>query len=196
MRSYECLYIVHPGADSSELERSAEKYTGLITEQGGTISKIEQWGKRKLAYEINKVGDGNFVLLRFAAEPMTIADLEFKMRVDDRIFRYMTSYEIPEGAGRSDELMALTERKERERRGGGGGSRGRGRPGGPGGSGGPGGGGGRGGGGFRDRGPRNDGDEVRRPPADSKSAGDNGGATSTQPAPSRTSGEKSEGGSE
>jgi len=127
LRSYECLFIVHPAADSNELSGSAEKYGEIITGKGGTVHKTDLWGKRKLAYPIEKHSDGNYILLRFEAEPATIAELEFRMRVDDRVLRYMTSYEVPEGAGRSEELMQLTERKERDRRGRGRG-RGRGRP--------------------------------------------------------------------
>jgi small subunit ribosomal protein S6 len=126
LRAYECLYIVHPGADSAELEKSASKFSELITGQGGSVRKADLWGKRQLAYPIQKFTDGSYILLRFDAEPATIAELEFRLRVDDRILRYMTCYEVPEGTGKSDELMQLTERKERDRRGRGrGGPRGR-----------------------------------------------------------------------
>ncbi len=126
MRAYECIYIIHPGADGSELEKSAAKFSELITGQGGTVRKADLWGKRQLAYPIQKFTDGSYVLLRFDAEPATIAELEFRLRVDDRVLRYMTCYEVPEGTGKSDELMQLTERKERDRRGRGrGGPRGR-----------------------------------------------------------------------
>jgi small subunit ribosomal protein S6 len=134
LRAYECLYIIHPGADGSELEKSAAKFSELITGQGGTVRKADVWGKRQLAYPIQKFTDGSYILLRFDAEPATIAELEFRMRVDDRVLRYMTCYEVPEGTGKSEELMQLTERKERDRRGRGrGGPRGRSgpRPGGP-----------------------------------------------------------------
>ena len=149
MRAYECLYIVHPGADSSELEQSAAKFSERVTEQGGEIRKVDQWGKRQLAYPIQKLTDGNYILVRFDAEPDAIAELEFRLRVDDRVLRYMTTYDVPEGTGRNDELMQLTERKDRDRRGGRGRPRGGGRFGG----------GGRAGGGGRfedrdDRGPR------------------------------------------
>ncbi|MCB1162108.1 MAG: 30S ribosomal protein S6 [Candidatus Krumholzibacteriia bacterium] len=131
MRAYECLYIVHPAADSSELEQSAAKFGEIVTGQGGTVRQVDQWGKRQLAYPIQKFTDGNYILMRFDAPATTIAELEFRMRVDDRVLRYMTSYEVPEGAGQNDELMQLTERKERDRRGRGRGPRGRGpRPGG------------------------------------------------------------------
>lgn len=135
MRAYECLYIVHPGADNAELESSAAKFGELITGKGGAVRKTEVWGKRQLAYPIQKFSDGSYILLRFDAEPATIAELEFRLRVDDRVLRYMTCYEVPEGTGRSDELMQLTERKERERRGRGRGPRGRGPRPGPGGRG-------------------------------------------------------------
>jgi len=117
LRAYECLYIIHPGADSTELEQSVAKFSELIVGQGGTVRQVDQWGKRQLAYPIQKLTDGNYILMRFEAPPATIAELEFRMRVDDRVLRYMTSYEVAEGAGRSDELMQLTERKERDRRG-------------------------------------------------------------------------------
>ncbi|MBM4117859.1 30S ribosomal protein S6 [bacterium] len=131
LRAYECLYIVHPGADGAELEKSAAKFSELITGKGGAVRKTDVWGKRQLAYPIQKFTDGSYILLRFDAEPATIAELEFRLRVDDRVLRYMTCYEVPEGTGRSEELMQLTERKERDRRGRGRGPRGRGpRPGG------------------------------------------------------------------
>jgi small subunit ribosomal protein S6 len=150
LRAYECLYIVHPAADSSELEQSVAKYGEIVTGQGGEVRQVDQWGKRQLAYPIQKFTDGNYILMRFDAPAATIAELEFRMRVDDRVLRYMTSYEVAEGAGRSDELMQLTERKERERRGRGRGPRGRGpRPGGR---------------GPREDGPRHSRDDAPRPP--------------------------------
>jgi small subunit ribosomal protein S6 len=124
LRAYECLYILHPASDANEQTRSSEKYSDLIKGMGGEVHKVDIWGKRKLAYPIEEHGDGCFVLLRFQAKPESIQDMEFRMRVDDRVLRYVTCYEVPEGAGQSDELMQLTERKERERRGRG---RGRGR---------------------------------------------------------------------
>jgi small subunit ribosomal protein S6 len=146
LRAYECLYIVHPGADAVELDGSTKKYTEIIEGKGGSVRKADIWGRRQLGYPIKNISDGNYVLLRFDAPPEAIADLEFRMRVDDRILRYMTAYEIAEGAGMSDELMALTERKERDRRGRG---RGRGRGG--------------GGGGGRFEGRRHEGDAPRGP---------------------------------
>ena len=184
MRAYECLYIIHPGADTSELEQTVSKYSEVVTERGGEIRKVDQWGKRQLAYPIQKLTDGNYILMRFDAEPTTIEELEFRMRVDDRVLRYMTSYDVPEGTGVSDELMQLTERKERGPRGRGRGGRGGGRFGGRGGG---------GGGRFGDRddrddrGPRPDRDDRgprdrdARPagdaPADTKPAADQGGQT-------------------
>ncbi|MBN2171900.1 MAG: 30S ribosomal protein S6 [Candidatus Krumholzibacteriota bacterium] len=124
MRSYECLYIVHPAADTAELNSSAQKYSETIQGKGGTLKQADIWGKRALAFPINHHTDGSYILLRFDAEPEAVTELQWRLRVDDRVLRHMVSYEIPEGAGRSDELMVLTEKKDRDRRGRG---RGRGR---------------------------------------------------------------------
>jgi small subunit ribosomal protein S6 len=120
LKAYECLYIVHPAAQEAELKGSSEKYGKIITDNEGTLNKAEILGKRQLAYRINNVREGSYILLRFEGENKTLDELEHNMRVDDRIFRYMVTYEIPEGVGRSDELMVLTEKKDRPRRGGGG----------------------------------------------------------------------------
>ncbi len=120
MKAYECLYIVHPAAQEAELKGSSEKYGKIITDNEGTLNKAEILGKRQLAYRINNVREGSYILLRFEGVNNTLNELEHNMRVDDRIFRYMVTYEIPEGVGRSDELMVLTEKKDRPRRGGGG----------------------------------------------------------------------------
>jgi len=124
LRSYECLYIVHPAADTAELNSSAQKYGETIQGKGGALKQADIWGKRALAFPINHHTDGSYILLRFDAEPEAVTELQWRMRVDDRVLRHMVSYEIPEGAGRSDELMVLTEKKDRDRRGRG---RGRGR---------------------------------------------------------------------
>ena len=118
LKAYECLYLVHPAAQEVELQASAEKYGKIIADNGGAVSKTDIWGKRQLAYRINKENEANYILLRFEGVNDTLAELEHNLRVDDRVFRHMVTYEVPEGTGRSEKLMAITERKERPRRGG------------------------------------------------------------------------------
>jgi len=123
LKAYECLYIVNPAAQEAELKESSEKFGKIIADNGGTLSKGEVLGKRRLAYRVNKMTEGNYILLRFEGGNDALKELEHNLRVDDRVFRYMVTYEIPEGVGYNDELMVLTEKKDRPRRGGGGGRR-------------------------------------------------------------------------
>lgn len=89
-RQYEVVFIVDPGADDEEVSRLTESHKQIITDQGGTITKEESWGKRPLAYEILHHTDGNFVLLEIEGSGREIAELERRMRVNDRIIRYLT----------------------------------------------------------------------------------------------------------
>lgn len=117
MKAYECLYILHPAAAEPELKQSADKYGKIITEQGGTLNKTDIWGKRELAYRIRNLTSGNYILLRFEGDNNVLDHLSHGFRVDDRVFRNMITYEIPEGTGYNDEIMVLSEKKERPRRG-------------------------------------------------------------------------------
>lgn len=119
MRSYECLYIVHPAADTTELDQSVADYSELIEKNGGTVSKADIWGKRQLAYPINHLHEGNYILLRFEGNEDVLKTMEQSMRIKERVLRHMITYEIPEGAGYNDELMVLTEKKPRPPRRGG-----------------------------------------------------------------------------
>lgn len=118
LKAYECLYLVHPAAQEVELQASVEKFGKIIADNGGSVKKSDIWGKRQLAYRIQKESEANYILLRFEGINETLTELEHNLRVDDRIFRYMVTYEVAEGVGRSEKLMAITERKERPRRGG------------------------------------------------------------------------------
>lgn len=89
-RQYEVVFIVDPGADDDEVSRLTETHKQIVTDQGGTITREESWGKRPLAYEILHHTDGNFVLLEIEGSGREIAELERRMRVNDRIIRYLT----------------------------------------------------------------------------------------------------------
>ena len=89
-RIYEIVFIVDPGADDAEVMKLSEAVQKIITDQGGTITKIDMWGRRQLAYEINHQKEGSYVLLEVEGSGAEIAELERRMRVNDRILRYMT----------------------------------------------------------------------------------------------------------
>ncbi len=89
-RIYEIVFIVDPGADDGEVMKLSEAVQKIITDQGGSITKIDMWGRRQLAYQINHQKEGSYVLLEVEGSGAEIAELERRMRVNDRILRYMT----------------------------------------------------------------------------------------------------------
>ncbi len=89
MREYEALYIVKTNYDEEQYAQFVEKYNALIQNNGGEIIKVEPWGKRRLAYEIDKLREGYYVLVRFNAEADLPAELERNFKIADEIMRYL-----------------------------------------------------------------------------------------------------------
>jgi small subunit ribosomal protein S6 len=113
-RQYEVVFIVDPGADDAEVSRLTENHKQIVTDQGGTITKEESWGKRPLAYEILHHTDGNFVLLEIEGTGREIAELERRMRVNDRIIRYLT-VRVDEDRRRAEKFKQRRARKAEKR---------------------------------------------------------------------------------
>jgi len=90
MRSYETMFIVHPEVVGDDFKALVEKFQGVITESGGEIVKVDEWGSRTLAYPIQKLNKGTYVILYFQADPQVIAELERRMRLDDKVLRFNT----------------------------------------------------------------------------------------------------------
>jgi len=88
-RQYEVVFIVDPTADD-EVSKLSENFAQIVTDQGGAVTKNEVLGKRQLAYEILHPKDGTFVLLEIEGSGKEIAELERRMRVNDRVLRYIT----------------------------------------------------------------------------------------------------------
>jgi small subunit ribosomal protein S6 len=89
-RQYEVIFIVDPSVEDDEVTRLTENLKQIATDQGGTVVKAENMGRRPLAYEILHKADGTFVLLEIEGSGKEIAELERRMRVNDRILRYLT----------------------------------------------------------------------------------------------------------
>ena len=90
MRNYESLYIIHPDVVGDELTAKVEKFQTVLTDQAAEIHKLDNWGVRKLAYPIRKVERGNYVQTLFCAEPEVIAEFERRLRLDEKILRFLT----------------------------------------------------------------------------------------------------------
>ena len=113
-RTYEIVFIIDPGAEEAEVMRMTEAVQKIITDQGGSITKTEMMGRRQLAYEINHRREGVYVLLEVEGSGAEIAELERRMRVNDRILRYMT-IRVDEDRRRAQKLKDRRVRKAERR---------------------------------------------------------------------------------
>lgn len=92
MRTYELMFIVDPRVADDEVASLTEDVKGLLTAKGGQVIREEQWGRRKLAYEIDKLKEGKYVLLYLSGEDgeLPISEVELRMRQNDKVLRYLT----------------------------------------------------------------------------------------------------------
>lgn len=115
-RQYEVVFIVDPTADEDEVTRLTDSFKQIVTDQGGVITRSESMGRRQLAYEILHKTDGNFWLLEIEGSGREIAELERRMRVNDRIIRYIT-VRVDEDRRRAEKFKAKRARKAEKRPG-------------------------------------------------------------------------------
>ncbi|MGR5362745.1 30S ribosomal protein S6 [Vibrio mediterranei] len=88
MRHYEIVFMVHPD-QSEQVAGMIERYTGSITEANGTVHRLEDWGRRQLAYPINKLHKAHYVLMNVEAPQEAIDELETAFRFNDAVLRNM-----------------------------------------------------------------------------------------------------------
>ena len=84
--NYEVLYIINPTVGEDETAALVAKFKELA-ESRGTVTEVEEWGKRKLAYPINDLEEGYYVLMTFTADPAFPAELDRTMRIDTNVMR-------------------------------------------------------------------------------------------------------------
>ena len=87
---YEVLYIIDPAQGEEGIAALVEKFKAMV-EAEGTVSNVDEWGKRRLAYLINDLAEGYYVLMNFESKPEFPAELERVMKITDGILRCMTT---------------------------------------------------------------------------------------------------------
>lgn len=90
MNNYETVFIVTPVLSDAQVQEVADKFQGVITENGGQIVSSEDWGLRKLAYPIQKKTTGFYYLIEFEGEGDLVEKLETQYRRDERVIRFLT----------------------------------------------------------------------------------------------------------
>jgi len=91
MRRYETVWVVNGDLPDEDVKAAIDKFTKIISGQGGTVVNVEEWGRRKLAYKIGNTLRGAYILLDFAGMPATVKEMERNFRIDDRVIRYLTT---------------------------------------------------------------------------------------------------------
>ena len=89
MKAYELLFFVAPSIDEETRAAVMKRIETTIAEGEGTIDYVDNWGKRKLAYEINGLTDGDSTLTDFHADPANVAELDRILRINDAVARHM-----------------------------------------------------------------------------------------------------------
>ena len=89
MRKYELVCLVQPDLDEAAFTALVERVTGWVTEGGGTVDKVDNWGKRRLAYLIRKQRDSNYLVFNLSLQPTATAALEQNLRYTETVMRHM-----------------------------------------------------------------------------------------------------------
>src|SRR6056300_1492855 len=112
MRHYEIVFMVHPD-QSEQVPAMIEKYTGILTQEGGQIHRLEDWGRRQLAYPIEKLHKAHYVLINAEATAEAVEELETTFRFNDIVLRNMVMR--TKGAVTEPSPMKKEERREERR---------------------------------------------------------------------------------
>jgi len=107
MRIYEALFIIKPDVPDEEVDQRLEQFRTQLTTTGATVDKLEKWGKRRLAYRIDKYREGSYVLIQFSAGPELVKEFERRLRVSDIVLKFLTV--------RIDQTLKRLEKRKKDR---------------------------------------------------------------------------------
>lgn len=113
MRHYEIVFLVHPD-QSEQVPGMVERYSSLITDGGGNIHRVEDWGRRQLAYPINKIHKAHYVLMNIECSKEVLEEINTAFRFNDAVIRNMVMGR--KGPETEDSPIMKLERESRERK--------------------------------------------------------------------------------
>lgn len=90
MNSYESIFILKPSLADADVEKTVERIKGVIQKGGGEAIHVENWGKKKLSYEVRKEKRGTYILINFKGVGAIVAELERHYRLDESIIKFIT----------------------------------------------------------------------------------------------------------
>ncbi|MCL2654254.1 MAG: 30S ribosomal protein S6 [Coriobacteriia bacterium] len=89
MKAYEVLIILDPALSDDDRVAALKRISDLVTVEGSTLDNIDEWGKRKLAYEINKQSEGDYLLVEFHADPSAVDEIDRVLSITDSVIRFI-----------------------------------------------------------------------------------------------------------
>src|ERR1700682_2608429 len=107
MRIYEELFIVKPDAPDEEVDQFIEQMKSVVTNAGGSVDKVDKWGKRRLAHRVDKYREGDSLLFQFTAAPEAVKEFERRLGVSDVVIKFLTV--------RIDETLKRLEKRKKSR---------------------------------------------------------------------------------
>ncbi|PYE79234.1 SSU ribosomal protein S6P [Xylophilus ampelinus] len=110
MRHYEIILLIHPD-QSEQVPAMLERYKGMITAGGGKVHRVEDWGRRQLAYLINKLAKAHYLCVNIEADQAVMAELEHAFKFNDAVLRHLTVVRKQADTGPSS-MMKTVEREE------------------------------------------------------------------------------------
>ena len=114
MRHYEICFLVHPD-QSEQVPAMLERYRNMIEEKGGSIHRLEDWGRRQLAYPIAKLHKAHYVLMNIECDSDTLSELEGAFKFNDAVLRHLT-IRRQKALVEQSEMLKAKEEKERSSR--------------------------------------------------------------------------------
>ncbi|MCL2310353.1 MAG: 30S ribosomal protein S6 [Proteobacteria bacterium] len=114
MRHYEIVFIVHPD-QSEQVSAMAERYRAMVESRGGRVHRLEDWGRRQMAYPIQKMHKGHYALMNIECNLETLEELEHAFKFNDAVLRHLTvsmdaAVTTPSPMMREDKAKSLTEK--------------------------------------------------------------------------------------
>jgi small subunit ribosomal protein S6 len=116
MRKYETIFILDPDLEEEQTESTIEKVKGIITQSNGEILKVEDWGKRKLAYEVKKKDKGHYILIHFLGTPALLSEVERNFKVMDAVIKFQSVRLDERRASHSEAPLPEEESGEEEKK--------------------------------------------------------------------------------
>lgn len=95
MNTYETTFILEPGLDENRVNEEVERVSQWVREAGGEVLDVQRWGKRRLAYEINRKRDGVYTLMTYQGPSALVKEIERRLRLNESVMRVLTVLHVP-----------------------------------------------------------------------------------------------------